>query len=392
MHLDPAETLTWWTPDPLAIGTFVVSSAIYVRGTRRLWRTVGVGHGIRRWEALCFALGQITLLLALVSPIDRLSDLLFSAHMTQHEIIMVVAPPLFVLGRPGVALAWAFPRIGRATWRLGSAPALALVAHALVVWLWHVPVLFEAALRSEAVHAVQHASFFGTAALFWWSIVRGRYGRLGYGLAVVFVFATAMHTSILGALLTVAEHVWYPMYTERGEAVGMDPVADQQLAGLVMWVPAGVVFVLAALGLFAAWLGESARRVARAERRRARAAVVTSTLLTLALFASGCDDKHARAAMITGGDPGRGREEVREHGCGSCHTIPGVPGATAIVGPPLTGIARRAYIAGALPNTPANMRAWITHPQKVKPNNAMPDVPMTDEDARDITAYLYTLD
>lgn len=268
MCIDAREALTWWTPDPLAIGTVVLSSSLYAAGVRRLWRSVGVGHGIKRWEALSFALGQLTLLLALVSPIDRVSDLLFSAHMTQHEIIMIVSPPLFVLGRPGVALAWLSPRLGRLTSRLGSAPFLALFAHAVVVWVWHLPSLFEAALRSEAVHAVQHATFFGTAALFWWSIVRGRYGRAGYGLAVAFVFATSMHTSILGALMTVAERVWYPLYVDRTIAAGYDPVEDQQLAGLVMWVPAGVVLVLAALGLFAAWLGEAGRRVAQAERRR----------------------------------------------------------------------------------------------------------------------------
>lgn len=268
MCIDAKEAMTWWTPDPLAIGTVVLSSAMYGAGLTRLWRSVGIGHGIRRWEAACFALGQITLLLALVSPIDRLSDLLFSAHMTQHEIIMVVSPPLFVLGRPGVALAWLSPRLGRVTSRFGSAPFIALLAHAIVVWAWHIPSLFEAALRSEAVHAVQHATFFGTAALFWWSIVRGRYGRAGYGLAVAFVFATTMHTSILGALMTVAERVWYPLYVDRTIAAGYDPVEDQQLAGLVMWVPAGVVLVLAALGLFAAWLGEAGRRVAQAQRRR----------------------------------------------------------------------------------------------------------------------------
>lgn len=270
MCIDAREVLTWWTPDPLAIGAVTASSLVYACGLGRLWSSVGVGHGIRRWEAGTFALGQLTLLLALVSPIDRLSDMLFSAHMTQHEILMVVAPPLVVLGRPGVALAWALPRLGRVTSRFGSAPVVALVAHAVAVWLWHVPALFEAALRSEAVHAVQHATFFGTAALFWWSIVRGRWGRAGYGISVVFVFATATHTSVLGALLTVAERVWYPLNAARlsGAGVGLDPVEDQQLAGLVMWVPAGVVLVLAALGLFAAWLGEAGRRVARAERRR----------------------------------------------------------------------------------------------------------------------------
>jgi putative membrane protein len=270
MCIDAREAITWWTPDPLAIATCLSTSAIYGLGLSRLWKSGGVGHGVRRWEALCFALGQLTLLAALVSPIDRLSDLLFSAHMTQHEIIMLVSPPLFVLGRPGVAFAWAHAGLGRASSRVvaWTSPLVAVVAHAIVVWLWHVPVIFEAALRSEAVHAVQHLTFFATAMLFWWAVVRGRYGRLGYGLAVAFVFATAMHTSLLGALLTIAERVWYPLNAVRASSVGVDPLEDQQLAGIVMWIPAGVVLGLAALGLFAAWLGEAGRRVAQAERRR----------------------------------------------------------------------------------------------------------------------------
>jgi putative membrane protein len=116
---------------------------------------------------------------------------------------------------------------------------------------------------------VQHASFFVTAALFWWAILRGRYGRLGYGLAVGFVFATAMHTSILGALITVAGTLWYPIYAARGAPWQLDAMEDQTLAGLVMWIPAGLLLTFVALALFAAWLGEAGRRVRLAERRRA---------------------------------------------------------------------------------------------------------------------------
>jgi cytochrome c len=110
-------------------------------------------------------------------------------------------------------------------------------------------------------------------------------------------------------------------------------------------------------------------------------------------LAAACKDEAAQhAAAITGGDPARGREQARLHGCGSCHTIPGVPGATALVGPPLDHMASRGYVAGVLPNTADNLRTWIAHPQEVKPKNAMPDVGLTEADARDITAYLYTLE
>lgn len=277
MCIDAREVVTWWTLDPLALGTIALSTALYVRGVRALWRDAGRGHGVRGWEVAAFLAGQLTLLVALVSPVDRLSDILFSAHMTQHELVMLVAPPLVVLGRPLVAVLWALPPsrrkrvlalVDRPLLRLLSSPVVALVAHALAVWLWHLPVLFEGAMRSEAVHAVQHFSFFATAALFWLSTIRGRYGRAGYGLAVLFVFATAMHTSILGALVTLAGRAWYPIYVERGVAAGVDANDDQALAGLVMWIPGGVLLTLVALALFAVWLGEAGRRVHTNERRR----------------------------------------------------------------------------------------------------------------------------
>jgi putative membrane protein len=277
MCLDARDVLGWWTTDPVALGVVGVPSLVYAAGVRRLWLESGRGHGIRRWEVASFVAAQIVLALALLSPLDRLSDLLFSAHMTQHELVMIVAPPLAVLGRPWVAALWALPpdvRHRLPAWAKGprvlgsfravSAPLVALVLHALVVWLWHLPSWFEGALASETIHAVQHATFYASAALFWWAILRGRYGRLGYGLATVFVFATAMHTSILGLLFTTMEGLAYPVYAARGVEAGVDAHDDQVLAGIVMWIPAGTVLTLAA-----AWLGEAGARVARAERSRA---------------------------------------------------------------------------------------------------------------------------
>jgi putative membrane protein len=124
------------------------------------------------------------------------------------------------------------------------------------------PPAYEAALRNETLHAFQHLCFFWTAVLFWWSLVQGGYGRLGYGVAVLFVFATSVHTSVLGALLTFARALWYPLYAGRGAAWGVSPLEDQQLAGLYMWVPSALTFLVIGLALLAAWMGEAERRVA----------------------------------------------------------------------------------------------------------------------------------
>ncbi|HET7436144.1 MAG TPA: cytochrome c oxidase assembly protein, partial [Thermoanaerobaculia bacterium] len=154
------------------------------------------------------------------------------------------------------------------SWHGLTGPVTVLLLHAVVLWGWHIPALFEWALRNETVHAVQHLMFFVTAALFWWALIHGRYGRLGYGVAVFFVFITSMHTGLLGVALTFARRLWYPMYGPRAAAWSVSPLEDQQLAGLIMWIPAGVIFIVVALALFAAWLGESERRVRIAEAER----------------------------------------------------------------------------------------------------------------------------
>lgn len=258
----------WWAAGALAILVFGIGASRL--RSRPLGRTALPG-----WRLGAYAAGWLTLLVALASPLDALSDVLFAAHMTQHELLMLVAAPLFVLARPLAPLLWALPRgarlrlatrlhgpRARAVWRVATGAVVVWLVHGLALWVWHVPALFEAALADELVHAVQHACFFWTAVLFWWAVVHGRYGRLGYGVAVVFVFTTGLHSGILGALLTWSQRVWYPTYATRAPAWGLPGLEDQQLAGLIMWVPAGVVFLVVGLALFAAWLGESERRVA----------------------------------------------------------------------------------------------------------------------------------
>jgi cytochrome c1 len=114
--------------------------------------------------------------------------------------------------------------------------------------------------------------------------------------------------------------------------------------------------------------------------------------LLLAAALSACDDPVARSAIErTGGNPARGRAVIRAYGCGTCHTIPGVPGAAATVGPPLAGVGGRTYLAGVLQNTPPNMMRWILTPQDVDSLTAMPNLGLSEDDARDVAAYLYTL-
>jgi putative membrane protein len=281
-HFTAGQLLRSWTPDPAVWLVLASACSVYAFGVSRLWRHAGRGAGISRGEAAAYAAGIFSLVVALVSPLDRLSDFSFVAHMSQHEILMLVAAPLVALGRPTVAFLWALgpPQrqvlaraarlpVTRRTWRAVTHPVSVLVLHGVVVWLWHLRVLFDAAMQSEWVHAGQHLSFFVTAVLFWWAIVFGRYGRTGYGVGVLFVFATATHTSLLGVLLTFAQHVWYAPYQGRTRWLGLDPLDDQRLGGLVMWIPGGATLLFAALALLLAWLGEARRRAAHAIDARA---------------------------------------------------------------------------------------------------------------------------
>ena len=270
-----SELLGWWTFDPLVIAALAGAGGLYVRGALRLWRS-GRVRAVSRGRAAAYLTGLAVVALALLSPVDRVSDVLFSAHMAQHELLMLIAAPLVVIGRPLVPMLWALPRparvrIGRllqrgpvvGAWRIATAPLSALLLHALVRWVWHLPAAFDAALAHEPVHQLQHVTFFASAALFWWSLLHGRYGRAGYGIAVAFVFATALHSGLLAALLSLSDRPWYHAHELRTGAWGIDAASDQQRAGLLMWVPAGALMTATGLALLAAWLGEAERRVAR---------------------------------------------------------------------------------------------------------------------------------
>jgi putative membrane protein len=203
------------------------TTLVYGLGVQRLWRRAGVGRGLRVSEACYFALGLLALAIALLSPLHHLAEERLWAHMVQHELLMVLAAPLFMAARPLAACAWVVP-VRLPAWL--SDPLFAWTLHAAAIWLWHVPGVFEAAAHHEGLHFAQHASFFVTALMFWHSVL----ARPG---AVLSLFTTMLHTGALGALMALSGRPWYAGYA----------LEDQQLAGLVMWVPAGAAYPLAAL-------------------------------------------------------------------------------------------------------------------------------------------------
>jgi len=226
-----------WT---LAVAAaLALSAGIYLKAWFR-------GAALGRRDAAAFAGGWVAVALAVLSPLDRLAAGSFGLHMVQHELLMVIAPPLLILGRPFTALGAVLSRrgIALAAWPLRIPPPAAFLLHAIALWGWHLPALFEGALASPALHALQHASFFGTALLFWWAVFR----RARIGAAVLYILATIIHTGALAALLTFAPASMYA-------SASLD---EQQLGGLVMWVPAGYAMLLAGLLAFERFVGEDA--------------------------------------------------------------------------------------------------------------------------------------
>ena len=402
--LAPHDALSAFTFEPVVVLVLSAAGVLYFRGaTSHLVKTSRSSARLRR-QRVFFLAGWIALLLALVSPLHAMGEVLFSAHMVQHELMMAIAAPLLVLGNPLVAILWALPSgirksVGRivshprlrSVWKTVSTPAWATLLHGAAIWIWHTPRLYDASVRSELVHSVQHYFFLITALFFWWSLLRARARRDHAGLAVICLFVTAVHTSLLGALLTSAEVPLYTAYASAG-SWGLTQLEDQQLGGIIMWIPGGVPYVVAALLLLLNRLRDPGVRTNEVARDRVSLSPSTARVIVLlAILVGACGQRSDSVADMTGGHPSRGREAMRKYGCQSCHTIPGVTGTKALVGPPLAGIAGRSFIGGVLTNSPENMIKWLRDPPAAAPRTAMPKLGVTEKDARDMAAYLYTL-
>jgi putative membrane protein len=275
-----AELLWAWEFDFFVVLPLAISAVWYAIGLMRMWRAAGFGKGVRTWEAASFAGGWLALVLALVSPLHTWGNVLFSAHMTQHEILMLVAAPLLVLSKPIVAFLKALPAswakgISRAAlsrpwqvfWTFVTGVFVAWLIHAVILWIWHVPALFDATIENEALHAFQHLSFVLSALLFWWALMHSQPRAISLGVAVLYLFTTALHSGLLGALITFAATAIYPSYARTTQAWGLTPLEDQQLGGLIMWIPACSIYIVAGLALFAAWMRQTEEQTRRREER-----------------------------------------------------------------------------------------------------------------------------
>lgn len=257
----------WDLSLPLVLG-LIAATWIYVRGRRAAkWRS-----DADIFRTSCFAGALLAIGLALVSPLNALSDALASAHMVQHVLLVLVAAPLLSLSTPSATLLRGTPSPlhkvlgpwrGRLSQMWRRLPMVRNVAtlwllHTGTLWFWHAALPYEVALNNEIVHVTEHVTFLVTALLFWHIVIGVRATeRVPQGLGAMLVFAMALQSGFLSLLLTFAPTPWYSTYAVTTRAWGLEPLADQQLAGVIMWIPAGLVYLGVALALFVSWIRSS---------------------------------------------------------------------------------------------------------------------------------------
>ena len=258
MNLVVDAFLRSWPFDPWLLASLSLTACIYLRGWLALHQ-----RNPQRWHGgrlIAFLGGLVAIFLALASPIEPFAALLFQVHMIQHLLLMMAAPPLLWLGAPLFPVIRGLPRQIRSYWfapllrsralralfARATHPAVALPLFVAATWLWHAPSAYGLALRSSGWHYLQHICFLGTGLLFWYPVVRPfpSHARWSLWLLVPYLIAADVQNTILSALLTFSGQVLYPYYLNVPRLGGVSALADQSAAGVLMWVPGSVAFLL----------------------------------------------------------------------------------------------------------------------------------------------------
>lgn len=271
-----------WTLSGDIVIPLVVTLLLYGVGLARLLSRSRHSHALLIRRSGLFLLGWLLMAGALLSPLHEAGEVSFALHMIEHELVMLPAPLLLVAARPGPVLLWGLPAAGRqmigaiarvSIWRRLGSPLVATVLQSMALIVWHMPMLFDRAVRHEGWHVAQHLSFIVTALLFWWAMLPRGQGRSGYLTSAACLFITSMVGGGLGALMAISGNPWYEAYVQMGMTpFGLTPAEDQQLAGLIMWVPGGLFHASAALIFLGKSLGSAPERLDNRIARRGEAA------------------------------------------------------------------------------------------------------------------------
>jgi cytochrome c oxidase assembly factor CtaG len=261
LHLSAESGIGWvWEPSVL-LGLALLSGA-YQLAAGPLQRRYAPGRRLPVSRQLLFHAGTLSVFLALVSPLDALADeYLFSAHMVQHMLLMFVAPPLWLLGAPDWLAALATRR--ETPRRMAQALARPLVAFLIfngMMWVWHLPSLYDAALANESLHIFEHLSFMAAAVIGWWPVLgplpQGA-PRLSPATKSIYLFLSAFPCTALAALLALSSTRLYPFYGDFPRQWGLSPLMDQRLGGLIMWLPGDMILMLVNIGILYRWFNDS---------------------------------------------------------------------------------------------------------------------------------------
>jgi putative membrane protein len=258
-----------WTFDPGALALVGLAAAAYLPR----WRRVRIKHGPRAapiGRLLAFIAGLLTLIAALISPIDRLGEQAFVMHMLQHILLLDVVPILLIVSLTKVILRPATRRLQRLERAAGplAHPVAAVVLYVGVMWAWHIPALYDAALEHPFVHALEHTFFMSAGVLYWWHLlspIRSRTRLTGMG-PVLYMLSTKLLVGILGIAITFAPDPLYAFYEDQAPIWGLDAGDDQALAGAIMALEQSIVMGIALAWLFVRALAESESEEQRAER------------------------------------------------------------------------------------------------------------------------------
>ncbi len=275
MPLSEASLLATWNWAPSIVVGLAIFIGAYLAAISSLRARFAASTPASRTQIACFTAGALVIWLALVSPLDAIGDgYLFSAHMLQHLLLALVAPPLLLLGTPGWLLRPLLHITAiRRSLRVLTAPPVALILFNATFFIWHVPALYEATLHNEVIHIIEHMLFIATGLLNWWPILSPlpELPRLSAPAQILYLFLAGFPATILGALIVFAAAPLYPTYAAAPRAFALDPIADQQLAGLIMWMPGGMIYLLALSLVFFAWLQREEQRTnARFQSERSR--------------------------------------------------------------------------------------------------------------------------
>jgi putative membrane protein len=259
----PTVPFEWaWSLHPsVLLGTGILG-ALYFYGIGP-WRRRRALPRAPAWKVASFCGAMLVLLGSLNGPVHDLSDYyLFTAHMVQHLLLTLVFPPLLLAGTPGWLLQPLLrPPAVRWVARVLTQPLMAAVLFSAAIIVWHLPPFYELMMRDHDVHIVTHLLFMATATLLWWPVMSPvpELPRLGYGLGMLYLFLVGIPMQIVAAMISLAGGVLYPWYSAAPRTWGLSPLDDQQLGGLIMWVPANLYMFLAIGVLFFAWAKESER-------------------------------------------------------------------------------------------------------------------------------------